>query len=807
MKKTFILFFTFVMFLMSIISVSALPPAYFHINGTVVDNETGAPISGAVLTLTAPGETLSSGSNTDTTDANGYYEIDAYFEPGDPGNTWTLRVEHDVYISQEISIPGDVEVIRTDDFSLVKRLSTDDIHFVNSSGMESDVYYRGEDVFIWISLKDQDGNALPGENIYFTDPNGNLILMNDNHDGTYSYTYHINYNDPLGTWTVQFFQNSELLNSVDLTILAVNLTIVFNQPSQGDIFNRGETIPIDVFVTYPDGSDVDTGSVNATINGDVITLTNPSHDSEWTGSYTLPNNAPEGNLVIQIDANDGFDNTGQNSTTVNVNATLFVNITSPNDGDTFSKGQVVTVTAEVRDIHGNLLSGANVIADGPNVGNNFVLVEISPGIYSADYHTSSGNPSGVWNLFVTATKNGNSGSDSIGVNLETPANLAIVHMSTNLSRHEYCNQGQTYELYVNVTNSGEAVAENVNVSLTSSVGSTISPTTVQLGDISQGQVETATFIVTCSQTLGLDTLTATSSGTDENSGDVTSTSDSIDVMIQQGAGGDDGELELNGTLGSGVWINPSLINGQGMQAEVTVVVANDGDVPVTSTSITATIHEGSCSGSDVTTQYFDLTQYLPASADIANMSTQTYTFNISTTSAHSGDYVVCVTASGIDANDGSVIGSDEGYAFFSVDADAPMIILNYPDNNTLTNVSNVNFGFTVSDNSATNIRVELYIDGLLENSSTFANPYTGELSATLQDGVHTWHILAYDDVGNVAQSEVRTLVVDTTPPQITLTSPAEGSHEGPSVIFNFTATDAITLPSFASIPLAVTQTT
>jgi len=110
-------------------------------------------------------------------------------------------------------------------------------------------------------------------------------------------------------------------------------------------------------------------------------------------------------------------------------------------------------------------------------------------------------------------------------------------------------------------------------------------------------------------------------------------------------------------LGSGVWINPSLINGQGMQAEVTVVVANDGDVPVTSTSITATIHEGSCSGSDVTTQYFDLTQYLPASADIANMSTQTYTFNISTTSAHSGDYVVCVTASGIDANDGSVIAS------------------------------------------------------------------------------------------------------------------------------------------------------
>jgi len=634
-----------------------------------VDNETGAPVSGAVLNLTSPGETVSSGSNTDTTDANGYYEIDAYFEPGDPGDTWTLKVEHDAYFSQNVSISGDGEVTGTYNFSLVKRLSTNNIHFVNSTNMESDTYYRGENVFIWISLNDEDGNPLSGQNVYFTDPNGNLILMNDNSDGTYSYTYHINYNDPLGTWTVEFFQDNAKLNEVNLTILPINLAIIFNQPSQGDEFNRGETIPIDVSITYPDGTDVDTGSVNATINGDVVTLTNPNNDSEWVGSYTIPSSTPEGSLSIDINADDGFDNTGSNSTTVDVNATLFVNITSPDDGDTFSKGQVVTVTAEVRDINNNLLSGASVVANGPNTGNSFVLLEVSQGIYSADYHTSSSNPSGAWTINVDAQNSGNSGSDSVSVNLENPASLTLT-LSTNLSRHEYCNKGQTYELYVDVTNGGEATAENVAVSLTSSMGSSVTPSTVQLGNISSGASQVATFMVTCAQTLGVDNLTATASGTDENSGDVVSASNSIGVIIQQGAGGDDGELELNGSLGSGVWINPNLINAQGMQAEVNVVVANDGDVPANSTSITATIHEGSCAGNDVTNS-FTLTPYVPASADIDSGSTQTYTFNISTTSASSGNYVVCVTASGTDANSGETVSSSLGYETFVLDADGP----------------------------------------------------------------------------------------------------------------------------------------
>ena len=100
---------------------------------------------------------------------------------------------------------------------------------------------------------------------------------------------------------------------------------------------------------------------------------------------------------------------------------------------------------------------------------------------------------------------------------------------------------------------------------------------------------------------------------------------------------------------------------------------------------------------------------------------------------------------------------------FAIDLTPPEIILNNPANNSNISSKNINFTFTITDNLDNSIDYELYIDGDL-NQNGIANNNTMKTVQVngLSDGMHTWYVVAEDNVNNINQSEVRNFRVDIT---------------------------------------------
>jgi hypothetical protein len=86
---------------------------------------------------------------------------------------------------------------------------------------------------------------------------------------------------------------------------------------------------------------------------------------------------------------------------------------------------------------------------------------------------------------------------------------------------------------------------------------------------------------------------------------------------------------------------------------------------------------------------------------------------------------------------------------------------------------------TATDNVGVT-KIEFYVDNQLI-SSTASSPFSFSWSTTgVPNGTHTLLVKAYDAASNVGQASVsvnvnNVLVVDTTPPTLSITSPANGS--------------------------------
>ncbi|MCK5233814.1 MAG: hypothetical protein KAJ91_03265, partial [Candidatus Aenigmarchaeota archaeon] len=102
---------------------------------------------------------------------------------------------------------------------------------------------------------------------------------------------------------------------------------------------------------------------------------------------------------------------------------------------------------------------------------------------------------------------------------------------------------------------------------------------------------------------------------------------------------------------------------------------------------------------------------------------------------------------------------------FLVDTVAPSINLNSPIHGVILTNSTVNFNWTATDNSDTNITCNLTIDGTV-NVSDIASLNVTPTNYTvdgLSDGVHYWNVTCRDNANNNVTSETRSFGINAYP--------------------------------------------
>jgi hypothetical protein len=153
------------------------------------------------------------------------------------------------------------------------------------------------------------------------------------------------------------------------------------------------------------------------------------------------------------------------------------------------------------------------------------------------------------------------------------------------------------------------------------------------------------------------------------------------------------------------------------------------------------------------------------------------------------DGAVDLTISATDSKEKTVEKTDIGA--FVIDNTAPDVTGLEPDQ--FTNMNNVLFNFSASDELSKNMSYTLYINGIEKDTGMIVNGGYKQSEFTLDDGNYTWEVEVKDEVGNIGTSGVADLYVDTEAPVLTLFSPEDHFVNTDGIVnFNFTADDAFT---------------
>jgi parallel beta-helix repeat protein len=127
---------------------------------------------------------------------------------------------------------------------------------------------------------------------------------------------------------------------------------------------------------------------------------------------------------------------------------------------------------------------------------------------------------------------------------------------------------------------------------------------------------------------------------------------------------------------------------------------------------------------------------------------------------------------------------------FLIDTVAPTISLSHPIDNYNSSSQIINFEFTTTDNIDLEISCTLYVDGTARWSNYSADFNT---MLTLPEGLHSWYVNCTDRTNNTAQSEIRVLAVDLSPPLVEILSPINSSYASNTIDLNVTAAEPISL--------------
>jgi parallel beta-helix repeat protein len=131
--------------------------------------------------------------------------------------------------------------------------------------------------------------------------------------------------------------------------------------------------------------------------------------------------------------------------------------------------------------------------------------------------------------------------------------------------------------------------------------------------------------------------------------------------------------------------------------------------------------------------------------------------------------------------------------WFTSDTQDPAVILLSPPDNFNTSQTSIDFQFNVTDSIAQTLNCSLYINGSVvdTNSSVLNGTGTTFSQAGFSQGsMQNWTVNCSDDADNSHQPAVRNFTVDTTPPVISIASPANKTYNYTTIQLNVSANEA-----------------
>jgi len=125
------------------------------------------------------------------------------------------------------------------------------------------------------------------------------------------------------------------------------------------------------------------------------------------------------------------------------------------------------------------------------------------------------------------------------------------------------------------------------------------------------------------------------------------------------------------------------------------------------------------------------------------------------------------------------------------DTTAPVASITSPANNASIS-GTVTVSVNATDDSGVVSKVELYIDGAgTANQTDSSSPFSFSVTG-LTVGTHSFVVKAYDAAGNVGTSSTVTITsLDSSPPTVSITSPAAGSTQSGTFMASATASDNV----------------
>ncbi|ACH38815.1 repeat-containing protein [Citrifermentans bemidjiense Bem] len=226
------------------------------------------------------------------------------------------------------------------------------------------------------------------------------------------------------------------------------------------------------------------------------------------------------------------------------------------------------------------------------------------------------------------------------------------------------------------------------------------------------------------------------------------------------------------------------------QSSVTVIVANDAIAPsvsivspVAGSTIGGTVSVSANASDNLAVERVEL--YLNG-ALVATSTAAPYGFSWNTANAANGSYTVSAKAYDAAGN----VGQASATVSVFNDTTAPSVAISSPVAGSTVN-GTVSLYANASDNVGVT-KVEFYLDGALQATSTAAPYGFSWNTANAANGSYTVSAKAYDAAGNVGQASATVSVFnDTTAPSVAISSPVAGSTVNGTVNLYANASDNV----------------
>ncbi len=303
------------------------------------------------------------------------------------------------------------------------------------------------------------------------------------------------------TWIREVYREGHLPGVVQHDVETYNASI--QGDTDEDVYNRNETVEMDVEVTEDIYDVVDNVTATLDLGGavgeDVVQLSEED-PGVWTGAYTISDVAETGDWVVNFSAyteDDVFVTWDEHMFAVTDE--LVANLTIPEDVEMEGEPMFANLTVENYRQDAMITGAADGITcsyeevDGSDSGNvhedNITEFSEESGIYEINW---TADDAAEWELICTAEEGGNIGEDTEPFRTE----VAKIVPDTTLVPDTYVSDnitmdgGDVFDFVANLTNDEAGTAHSANFSVTVPDGWMVNGTTVmeeECGEVEPGE--------------------------------------------------------------------------------------------------------------------------------------------------------------------------------------------------------------------------------------------------------------------------------------------------------------------------------